>query len=56
MGTNFVYLASDYHCLIFHKRHEILPLPDNSEVGVIKAFNFTSRYKDDFLNIDKLSL
>ena len=30
----------------------MLSLSDNNQAGVIEAFNFTSRYIDDLLNID----
>ena len=30
----------------------MLSLSDNNQAGVIDAFNSTSRYLDDFLNID----
>ena len=30
----------------------MLSLSDNNQVDVIEAFNFTSRYIDDLLNID----
>ena len=30
----------------------MLPLPDNDQADVIKAFTATSRYLDDLLNFD----
>ena len=30
----------------------MLPLSDNNQTDIIKAFNSTSRYLDDLLNID----
>ena len=34
------------------ERDFMLSLTDNIQAGVIEAFNITSRYIDDFLNID----
>ena len=33
------------------ERHFMLSLTDNNQAGVIEAFNSTSRYIDDLLNI-----
>ena len=30
----------------------MLPLPENNQTDIIEAFNSTSRYLDDLLNID----
>ena len=38
--------------LFCYERDFILPLPDKNQTDIIEAFNSTSRYLDDLLNID----
>ena len=38
--------------LLCYERDFILSLSDNNQADVIEAFNSTSRYQDDLLNID----
>ena len=35
-----------------YKRDFVLSLSDNNQADVVEAFNSTSRYQDDLLNID----
>ena len=49
MGTNCGALVADIF-LFCYERDLILSLPDNNQT--IEAFNSTSRYLDDLLNID----
>ena len=49
MGTNCVPLVAD---LFFYERDFMLSLSDNNPTNIIEAFNSTSRYLDDLLNID----
>ena len=50
MGTNCAPLVAD---LFFrYKRDFILYLSGNNQDDVVEAFNSTSRYLDDLLNID----
>ena len=51
MSTNFAPLVADLF-LFCYKRDFILSLSDNNQTDIIKALNSTSRYLDDFLNID----
>ena len=51
MGTNFATLVADLF-LFCYERHFILSLSDNKQADVVEAFNFTSVYLDDLLNID----
>ena len=51
MSTNCAPLVSDLF-LFCYERHFMLSLSDNNQADVIEAFNSTSRYLDDFLNID----
>ena len=39
-------------CLLYSWRDFMLSLSDNIQADVIKAFNSSSRYLDDLLNID----
>ena len=40
-------------CFCFAMREDLsLSLSDNNQADVIEAFNYTSRYLDNFLNID----
>ena len=51
MGTNCAPLAADF-VLLCYERDLVLSLSDNNQTDIIEAFNSTSRYLDDLLNID----
>ena len=51
MGTNCAPLVADLF-LFCYERDFMLSLSDNSQADVIEAFNSTSRYLDDLLNMD----
>ena len=51
MGTNCAPLVADLF-LFFYERDFMLSLSEDNQSGVIIAFNCTSRYLDDLLNID----
>ena len=51
MGTNCAPLVADLF-LFCYERDFMLSLSDNDQSDVIEAFNSTSRYLDDLLNID----
>ena len=51
MGTNCAPLVADLF-LFCYERDFMLSLSDNNQAGIIEAFNSTSRYLDDLLNID----
>ena len=51
MGTNCAPLVADLF-LFCYKRDFMLSLSDNNQTDIIEAFNSTSRYLDDLLNID----
>ena len=50
MGTNCAPLVADLF-LFCYERDFMLPLSDNNQTDIIEAFNLTSRYLDDLLNI-----
>ena len=50
MGTNCAPLIADLF-LFRYKRDFMLSLSDNNQTDIIEAFNSTSRYLDDLLNI-----
>ena len=50
MGTNFAPLVADLF-LLCYERDFVLSLSDNNRTDIIEAFNSTSRYLDDLLNI-----
>ena len=52
MGTNCAPLVADLF-LFCYERDFMLSLSDNNQTDIIEAFNSTSRYLDDLLNIDK---
>ena len=52
MGTNCVPLVADLF-LFCYEREFMLSLSDDTKTNIIEAFNSTSRYFDDLLNIDK---
>ena len=49
MGTNCAPLVAGLFC---YERDFMLSLSDNNQTDIIEAFNSTSRYLDDLLNID----
>ena len=51
MGTNCAPLVA-YLFLFCYERDFMLSLSDNNQADIIEAFNSTSRYLDDLLNID----
>ena len=51
MGTNCAPLVADLF-LFCYERDFMLSLSDNYQTDIIEAFNLTSRYLDDLLNID----
>ena len=51
MGTNCAPLVADLF-LFCNERDFMLSLSDNNQTDIIEAFNSTSRYLDDLLNID----
>ena len=51
MGNNCAPLVADLF-LFCYERDLMLSLSENDQSGVIEAFNSTSRYLDDLLNID----
>ena len=51
MGNNCAGLVADLF-LFCYERKFTLSLSDNNQAGLIEAFNSTSRYLDDLLNID----
>ena len=51
MGTNYAPLVADLF-LFCYERDFMLSLSDNNQADIIEAFNSTSRYLDDLLNID----
>ena len=51
MGTNCAPLVADLF-LFCYERDFMLSLSDNNKADIIEAFNSTSRYLDDLLNID----
>ena len=53
MGTNCAPLVADLF-LFCYERDFMMPLSDNKQAGVIDAFNTTSRYLDDILNINNV--
>ena len=53
MGTNCAPLVADLF-LFCYERDFIMSLSDNKQAHVMDAFNTTSRYLDDILNIDNV--
>ena len=51
MGTICAPLVADLF-LFYYERDFMLSLSDNNQADIIEAFNSTSRYLDDLLNID----
>ena len=50
MGTNFAPLVVDLF-LFCYEQDFMMPLSDDKQADIIDAFNSTSRYLDDILNI-----
>ena len=53
MGTNCAPLVADLF-LFYYERDYMASLPNDNQADLIEAFNSTSRYLDDLLNIDNL--
>ena len=53
MGTNCAPLVADLF-LFCYERDSMMSLSDDKQASVIDAFNTTSRYLDDILNIDNV--
>ena len=53
MGTNFAPLVADLF-LFWYERDFMMSLSDDKQADVIDAFNTTSRYLDDILNINNV--
>ena len=53
MGTNCAPFVADLF-LFCYDRDFMVSLSDDNQSGVIEAFNSTSRYLDDLLNIDNM--
>ena len=51
MGTNCASLATDLFLFCF-ERYAMTSLSGDNQANIIEAFNSTSRYLDDLLNID----
>ena len=51
MGTNCAPLVADLF-LFWYERDFMMSLSDNNQADVIDAFNTTSRYLEDILNIN----
>ena len=52
MGTNYAPLVAGLF-LFCYERDFMLSLSDNNQTHIIEAFNSTSRFLDDLLNIDE---
>ena len=50
IGTNYIHIIADLSSFRY-EGDNMLSLSDKIQSDVIEAFNFTSRYLDDFLNI-----
>ena len=55
MGTNCARLVADLF-LFCYERDFMMSLSDDKQADVIDAFNTTSRYLDDILNINNVIL
>ena len=55
MGTNYVPLVADLF-LFCYERDIMMYLSDDKQADIIDAFNKSSRYLDDILNIDNVYL
>ena len=52
IGTNCARLVADLFFILLCKRFHMKSRSDDNEADIIEAFNSTSRYLDDLLNID----
>ena len=50
IGTNCASFVADFFCFVI--REFMLSFSVNNQADVFKAFNYTSRYLDDLLNIN----
>ena len=55
IGTNCAPLEADLF-FFSYERDFMLSLSEDNQSGIIEAFNSTSRYLDDLLNIDNNSI
>ena len=55
MGTNCAHLVADVF-LFCYERNFMMSLSDDRQADIICAFNSTSRYLDDILNINNVIL
>ena len=55
MGTNFAPLVADLYLFCYEKDF-MTSLSVDKQADVIDAFNTTSRYSDDILNINNLTI
>ena len=55
MGTNYVPLVADLF-LFCYERDIMMYLSDDKQADIIDAFNKSSRYLDNILNIDNVYL
>ena len=53
MGTNCALLVADVF-MFYYERDFMISLSDDKQADVIAAFNTTSKYLDDILNINKV--
>ena len=53
MGTNCTPFGADLY-LFCYERHSMMPLSDDKQADFIDAFNTTSRWLDDILNINNV--
>ena len=53
MGTNCAPLVANFF-LFCYERDFMMSLPDDKQADIIDAFNTTSRYLDDILNINNV--
>ena len=53
MGTNYAPLIANFF-LLCYERDFMKCLSDDKQAGIIDAFNTTSRYLDDILNINNV--
>ena len=56
MGTNYAPLVADLFLFFFYERDFMKSLSRENQADIIAAFNSTSRYLDDLLNIEKYLL
>ena len=54
MGTNCASLVADLFLFCYHERDFMKSLSPEDQADIIEAFNSTSRYLDDLLNIDNI--